>query len=123
MPKMTHLSISAGQLPLDATMAVQLLDLFRDGDHDIDRIVDLISQNPTLAEETLRRCNNAVFHGVERTTDIFEAITRLGYYELYDIITTSLAASAWSAPAASTTAEAAFWAAAGDLPPSGGPIN
>ena len=35
--------------------AVRLLDLFRDPDHDVDRIVECISQDPLLAAETLKR--------------------------------------------------------------------
>lgn len=66
--------------------AIQLLDLFRDPDHDIDRIVEFISNDPMLAAETLRRCNNASFRGAERITDLFEAVNRLGFYELYGLI-------------------------------------
>ena len=90
---MSHLnqsSYSVEPLPLDTLAAVQLLDLFRDPDHDIDRIVDFISHDPLLKAETLRRCNNASFGGSNRTTDIFEAVSRLGFYELYDIIVASL---------------------------------
>jgi HD-like signal output (HDOD) protein len=76
--------------PWDTTAAVQLLDLFRNPDHDVDQIVELISQDPLLTAETLRRCNNATFGSGERTTDIFEAVSRLGFYELYDIIATSV---------------------------------
>ena len=75
-----------GALPVDTMTAVHLLDLFRDPDHDIDRIVELISMNPVLKAETLRRCNNAVFGSATKTTDLFEAVSRLGYYELYGII-------------------------------------
>jgi HD-like signal output (HDOD) protein len=75
--------------PTDSIAAIQLLDLFRDPDHDIDRIVEFISNDPVLAAETLRRCNNASFRGAERTTDIFEAVNRLGFYELYGIIAAS----------------------------------
>ena len=71
---------------MDPMAAVQLLDLFRDPDHDVDRIVEFISQDPLLAAETLKRCNNATYRGAERTTDIFEAVSRLGFYELYGII-------------------------------------
>jgi len=70
--------------------AVQLLDLFRDPDHDIDRIVEFISQDPVLTAETLRHCNSATFGGGERVTDIFEAVNRLGYYELYGIVAASI---------------------------------
>jgi HD-like signal output (HDOD) protein len=84
-----NLAQRTAQLHLDTAVAVQLLDLFRDPDHDVDRIVELISQDPLLATETLKRCNNAAFRGNERTTDIFEAVSRLGFYEIYDIILTS----------------------------------
>lgn len=89
---MDHLDrfASAGvPLLLDTAVAVQLLDLFRDPDHDIDRIVEFISQDPLLAAETLRRCNNAAFGGPEPVTDIFEAVSRLGFYEVYDIVSAS----------------------------------
>jgi HD-like signal output (HDOD) protein len=79
-------------LPLDTVAATELLDMFRDPDHDVDRIVEFISQDPVLATETLRRCNNVRFGGGERVTDVFEAVNRLGYYELYGIIAASLGA-------------------------------
>jgi len=86
-----EISHSLGEpLPLDTTAAVELLDLFRDPDHDVDRIVEFISHDPQLTAETLKRCNQAAFRGTERTTDIFEAVNRLGYYELYGIISASL---------------------------------
>ena len=74
----------------DALAAIQLLDLFRDPDRDIDRIVEFISNDPALTAETLRRCNNGLFWGSERTTDIFDAVSRLGFYELYGIIAASI---------------------------------
>jgi HD-like signal output (HDOD) protein len=77
-------------LPLDSVAAIQLLDLFRDTDHDIDRIVEFISLDPRLTAETIKRCNNASFRGAERTTDLFEAVSRLGFYELYGIIAASI---------------------------------
>lgn len=79
-------------LPVDTLTAVQLFELFRDEDHDVDRIVEFISQDPALAAETLKRCNRISFRGAERTTDIFEAVSRLGYYELYSIVAASISA-------------------------------
>ncbi|MGA2246463.1 MAG: HDOD domain-containing protein [Verrucomicrobiota bacterium] len=92
---MEHLSNYGGRgepLPLDTMAAIQLLDLFRDPDHDVDRIVEFISQDPALCAETLRRCNNVTFRGGERVSDVFEAVNRLGYYELYGIVAASLGA-------------------------------
>jgi HD-like signal output (HDOD) protein len=79
----------AEPLPVDTMAAIQLLDLFRDPDRDVDRIVEFISHDPRLTAETLKRCNNAVFRGAEPTTDLFEAVSRLGFYELYGIIAAS----------------------------------
>ena len=88
--KVTNFSTLHGELPVDTLTAVHLLDLFRDPDHDIDRIVELISMDPVLTAETLRHCNNAVFGNGTKTTDLFEAVSRLGYYELYGIIAASI---------------------------------
>jgi len=79
-------------LPLDSVAARELLELFRDPDHDIDRIVEFISQDPWLTTETIKRCNCSAFRGVQRTTDLFEAVSRLGFYELYGIIAASIGA-------------------------------
>jgi HD-like signal output (HDOD) protein len=92
METLNHQVQQSETLPVDTSAAVQLLDLFRDPDHDVDRIVEFISQDPLLCAETLKRCNNVVFAGSERITDVFEAVNRLGYYELYDIIAGSLGA-------------------------------
>jgi HD-like signal output (HDOD) protein len=81
-------------LPVDTLAAMLLLDMFRDPDHDIDSIVEFISNDPVLTTETLKRCNHAYFCGSERTTDIFEAVSRLGFYELYDIIAASISSPA-----------------------------
>jgi HD-like signal output (HDOD) protein len=90
MENYDHASDANGLLPLGTGAAMQLLDLFRDPDHSVDRIVDFISQDPQLTAATLKRCNNAAFRGARPTTDIFEAINRLGYYELYGIVAASL---------------------------------
>jgi len=107
MENFDHAAGSGEPLPLDTVAAVQLLDLFRDPDHDVDRIVDFISQDRQLTAETLRRCNNAVFYGAERVTDVFEAVSRLGYYELYDIISASIGGAAVLAAAGAANLESA----------------
>lgn len=75
---------------MNALAAQELLELFRDPDHDIDRIVEFIRQDAWLTSETLKRSNRASFGGLGRTTDLFEAVSRLGYYELYGIIAASI---------------------------------
>lgn len=63
----------------------RLLELFRLADPDIDRIVELIEQHPRLRAETLRR-SNSVYLGLPRTMDVFDAVNRLGFYEVYGIV-------------------------------------
>ena len=70
-------------------VAGQLRDFFSDPDRGVERIVALIRKHPWLAAETLRRSNTVVYGGVQRTTDIYEAVNRLGFYEVYDIVADS----------------------------------
>jgi putative nucleotidyltransferase with HDIG domain len=73
-------------LPPAPTVAIQLLGLFNDPDRELDRIVELISHDPSLTAEVLRLCNSAVFAAEEPASDMFEAITRLGFYEVYCLV-------------------------------------
>jgi putative nucleotidyltransferase with HDIG domain len=73
-------------LPPAPTVAVQLLGLFSDPDRDIDRIVELIAHDPSLTTETLHRCNDGCLTGSAPAEDMFEAVTRLGLYEIYSIV-------------------------------------
>jgi HD-like signal output (HDOD) protein len=113
MENFSHATARAEPLPADTMAAVQLLDLFRDPDRDIDRIVEFINNDPALTAETLKRCNNGWFRGSERVNDIFEAVSRLGFYELYDIIAASIEPRT-SAPDLRTTTELETIQARGD---------
>ena len=66
-------------LPPAPTVAAELLGLFGDPNQDIDRIVELIGHDPSLTVDILRRCNSALFRGDEPASDMFEAVTRLGF--------------------------------------------
>jgi putative nucleotidyltransferase with HDIG domain len=83
-------------LPPAPTIAVELLGLFSDPDHDIDRVVELISLDPALTVALLKRCNSAVFSGSEAATDMFEAVTRLGLYEVQCVVAALVGARAMS---------------------------
>jgi len=78
-------------LPPAPLVAMQLLNLFSDPDRDIDRIVELVSNDPALTAETLKRCNSGQFRGAEPAADMFEAVTRLGFYEIYCIVVALIA--------------------------------
>jgi len=73
-------------LPPAPTIATELLGLFGDADRDLDRIVELISHDPSLTAEVLKRCNSASLGGAEAASDMFEAVTRLGFYEVYSVV-------------------------------------
>jgi putative nucleotidyltransferase with HDIG domain len=83
-------------LPPAPTIAVELLGLFSDPDHDIDRVVELISLDPALTVALLKRCNSAAFGGSEAATDMFEAVTRLGLYEVQCVVAALVGARAMS---------------------------
>ena len=70
-------------LPPAPTIAAELLGLFSDPDRDLDRIVELIRHDPSLTAEVLKQCNSAVFGRGDPATDVFEAVSRLGFYEVY----------------------------------------
>jgi putative nucleotidyltransferase with HDIG domain len=99
-----------GHLPPAPTIANQLLGLFNEPDRDLDRVVQLISHDPSLTAEVLKRCNSAVFCGAEPASDMFEAITRLGFYEVYCVVTALIASRALTiAPKTSALDIGKYW--------------
>ena len=103
----THLQNPA--VALDAVLAMQLLAVFRDSDLDVDRVVELVNQHPLLAAEMIKRCNRMKFHGAGPVTDIFEAVSRVGFYELYSIVSDSLAVQGIAPAAQAQPVEELDW--------------
>jgi HD-like signal output (HDOD) protein len=79
-------------LPPSPTVMVELINLLQKPDRDVDQLVDLMSRDPSLTAEALRRCNSALLGYENRATDIFEATFRLGFYEVYRLATALFAA-------------------------------
>ncbi|HWD19546.1 MAG TPA: HDOD domain-containing protein [Verrucomicrobiae bacterium] len=75
-------------LPAAPIVLVKLISLFRQSDQDVDAVVQLLSQDPSLTAEVLKRCNSASVSGAEPVLDIFDAIMRLGFYEVYQTTVT-----------------------------------
>lgn len=73
-------------LPPAPTLVTELLALFRDPDRDIDHVVKLISYEPALTAQILRICNSACFAGDQPPGDTFEAVSRLGFYQVYCLV-------------------------------------
>ncbi len=74
-------------LPPTPALVTNLLAIFKQPDVDVDRVVKLIRNDPPLTAEVLRRCNSAYFAG-EQVSDIFDAVTRLGFYQVYRVVVT-----------------------------------
>ena len=109
MQTASHLNSRNDLLSVDTIVALQLLQVFRDSDQDIDRVVEFIGQHPALVEETLKRSNSLRFRGTEYVTDIFEAVSRLGFYELYNIVSDSLTAQGINPEALPPASEELEW--------------
>jgi putative nucleotidyltransferase with HDIG domain len=73
-------------LPPAPMLVTELLALFRDPDHDVDQVVQLISYEPSLTAQIFRTCNSAYFGCEQPPGDIFEAVSRIGFYEVYCLV-------------------------------------
>jgi putative nucleotidyltransferase with HDIG domain len=70
-------------LPPSPTVVVKLISLFRQVDPALDEIVSIMSLDPSLIAEVLKRCNSVVYGGEDMVVDVFEAVMRVGFYEVY----------------------------------------
>ncbi len=87
-------------LPPAPMLVTKLLTLFRDENHDIDQVVELISCDPSLTAQLFRTCNSACFAGEQPTGDIFDAVIRIGLYQVYCLVMAIYGAKANSMPGA-----------------------
>ena len=72
-------------LPPTPALMIRLIELFRRPDRDVDEIVDLMRQDLSVTAEVLRRCNSSFFANQEPVLDIYDAVFRMGFYEVYRI--------------------------------------
>jgi putative nucleotidyltransferase with HDIG domain len=98
MDKVDQYIESVTHLPPAPTLLVELLGLFKNPDRDVDQVVELISLEPTITAEILRRCNSAFLGGSEPVSDMFEAVSRLGFYEVYTVVAAMFGASTRAIP-------------------------
>ena len=74
------------QLPATPAVLVRMIALFQQPDREVGDIVELMRQDPSLTAEVLRHSNSAYFCLEEPIVDVFEAITRLGFHEVYQTV-------------------------------------
>ena len=73
-------------LPAAPSHMLRMLAIFKEPDPDIDEVVKLVSRDPSLTTQVMKLCNSARFRGETSVTDMFEAISRLGFYEVYRVV-------------------------------------
>jgi len=73
-------------LPPAPRILPELLSLLRKEDVDADRVVNLIAFDPAITAAVLRLCNSAVFAGAEPASGLQEAVTRLGFRQVYQLV-------------------------------------
>ena len=74
-------------LPPAPRVVPELMKLLNEADVDSSRVVRLISIDPALTVSVLRMCNSAYFGAATATTDLQEAVTRLGFQQVYQLVT------------------------------------
>jgi putative nucleotidyltransferase with HDIG domain len=73
-------------LPPAPVILPQLLQLLHRPDVDGDRVVDLIECDPALTAAVLRLCNSAFFASATAASDLLEAVVRLGFARVYELV-------------------------------------
>ncbi len=74
------------RLPIFHHVAWRLQDLLADDDFDIRQVAALITEEQTLASQTLRMANSAFFAGLTKVTTIRQAIVRLGAKQVANLV-------------------------------------
>lgn len=96
-------------LPPAPRVLLQLLTLLNQPDIDSSRVVNLITYDASLTVSVLAACNSAFFASASPTTDLQEAVARLGFRELFRLV------AAVSGSRALTPAQKGYGIAEGEL--------
>jgi len=76
----------AKDLPPTPKILPKLQKILRDPDSGIHQIIELIRLDAPLAAQVVRVSNSAWFGGAKRTENLTEAINRLGFQEVYKVV-------------------------------------
>jgi putative nucleotidyltransferase with HDIG domain len=85
-------------LPPAPRIVPELMKLLKQTDVDSSKVVKLISFDPALTANVLRICNSAYFGGATPTSDLQEAVTRLGFQQVYQLVAAAMGARMLGAP-------------------------
>jgi putative nucleotidyltransferase with HDIG domain len=89
---------SIRSLPPAPRIVPELMKLLKQADIDSGKVVKLISFDPALRANVLRMCNSAYFGAATPTSDLQEAVTRLGFQQVYQLVAASMGARMLGAP-------------------------
>jgi putative nucleotidyltransferase with HDIG domain len=87
-------------LPPAPRVVPELMKLLKQSDVDSSKVVKLISFDPALTANVLRICNSAYFGAATPTSDLQEAVTRLGFQQVYQLVAAAMGARILGAPQA-----------------------
>ena len=73
-------------LPPAPLVLTQLLDMLGDADADSERVVQIVSTDPSLTAQIMRLCNSAAFGSATQVDDLMEAVIRLGFARVYEFV-------------------------------------
>ncbi|HUI06936.1 MAG TPA: HDOD domain-containing protein [Verrucomicrobiae bacterium] len=76
----------ADLLPPAPAALTQLLTLLREPNADSSAIIDILAYDPSLTASVLRLSNSAFFAGRESVKDLYEAVMRLGFAQVYQLV-------------------------------------
>src|SRR3974390_1262073 len=85
-------------LPPVPKVVLELMHLLQRPNVDSGRVVKLISLEPSLTANVLRLCNSAWLAVATPTTDLQEAVTRLGFQQIYQLVAAASGARLFSTP-------------------------
>ena len=77
----------ATHLPPAPAILPKLMVLLNEEDVDADEVTQLVALDPALSASVLRLCNSAAFGGKREVDNLPEATTRLGFKQVYKLVT------------------------------------
>jgi putative nucleotidyltransferase with HDIG domain len=83
-----------GHLPPMPQTLSRLLNLLNEVDADVDEVVELIQFDPSITAQVMRLCNSAFFAGANPAADIREAVSRVGFAQVVQLVTAVTTAAA-----------------------------
>lgn len=84
-------------LPPAPRVVPELMRLLNQPDVDSSKVVRILSYDPSLTANVLRICNSAFYAAATPVSDLQEAVTRLGFQEVYHLVTAATGAKLLSA--------------------------